>query len=99
VWYNIYNKEREVKPMLIKVSNLDCNLFYNTPVGEWLDCLFDADGEEVLVELRRGLGETELEFVSRCFAVLIEAGFDEDEIDFLEIVDAITAEAWGLDTY
>jgi hypothetical protein len=85
--------------MLIKVSNLDCNLFYNTPVGEWLDCLFDADGEEVLVELRRGLGETELEFVSRCFAVLIEAGFDEDEIDFLEIVDAITAEAWGLDTY
>ena len=77
VWYNIYNKEREVKPMLIKVSNLDCNLFYNTPVGTWLDCLFEAEGEEVLVE----------------------AGFDEDEIDFVEMVDSITAEAWGLDTY
>lgn len=85
--------------MLIKVSNLDCNVFYNTPVGKWLDCLFYADGEEVLVELRRGLSETELEFASRCFAVLIEAGFDEDEIEFVEIVDAITAEAWGLDTY
>ena len=85
--------------MLIKISNLDCNLFYNTPVGEWLDCLFEADGEEVLVELKREEEETALEFASRCFATLIEAGFDEDEIDFLEIVDTITAEAWGLDTY
>ena len=85
--------------MLIKVSNLDCVVFYNTPVGCWLDCLFEAEGEEVLVELRRGLGESALEFASRCFAVLVEAGFDEDEIDFVEIVDAITAEAWGLDTY
>lgn len=85
--------------MLIKVSNLDCNLFYNTPVGTWLDCLFEAEGEEVLVELRKGLGESALEFAGRCFKVLVEAGFDEDEIDFLEMVDSITAEAWGLDTY
>ena len=86
--------------MLIKVSNLDCNLFYNTPVGTWLDCLFEADGEEVLVELKREEEEeTALEFANRCFAVLVEAGFDEDEIDFVEIVDSITAEAWGLDTY
>lgn len=85
--------------MLIKVSNLDCNLFYNTPVGEWLDCLFEADGEEVLVELKREENEDALQFVGRCFGVLVENGFDEDEIDFVEIVDAITAEAWGLDTY
>lgn len=85
--------------MLIKVSNLDCNLFYNTPVGEWLDCLFDADGEEVLVELKREENEDVLQFASRCFGILVENGFDEDEIDFIEIVDAITAEAWGLDTY
>ena len=85
--------------MLIKVSNLDCNLFYNTPVGTWLDCLFEAEGEEVLVELRRGLGEDVLEFAGRCFGVLVEAVFDEDESDFVEIVDSITAEAWGLDTY
>ena len=85
--------------MLIKLSNEDCELFYNTPVDEWLDCLFDADGEEVLVELKRGLSETALEFAGRCFGVLVEAGFDEDEIDFVEIVDSITAEAWGLDTY
>ena len=85
--------------MLIKLSNEDCELFYNTPIGEWLDCLFEADGEEVLVELRRGLGETALEFASRCFGVLVEDGFDEDEIDFVKIVDTITAEAWGLDTY
>ena len=85
--------------MLIKVSNLDRVVFYNTPVGCWLDCLFEAEGEEVLVELRRGLGEDILEFAGRCFSVLVEAGFDEDEIDFVEIVDAITAEAWGLDTY
>lgn len=85
--------------MLIKLYKEDCDLFYNTPVGEWLDCLFEAEGEEVLVELRRGLGETALEFASRCFGVLVEAGFDEDEIDFVEMVDSITAEAWGLDTY
>ena len=85
--------------MLIKLSNEDCNLFYNTPIGEWLDCLFDADGEEVLVELRRGLGETALEFASRCFNVLVESIFDEDEIEFIKIVDTTTAEAWGLDTF
>ena len=85
--------------MLIKVSNLDCVVFYNTSVGCWLDCLFEAEGEEVLVELRRGLGESALEFANRCFKVLVEAGFGEDEIDFVEMVDSITAEAWGLDTY
>lgn len=85
--------------MLIKVSNLDCNLFYDTPVGEWLDCLFEADDEEVLVELKREENEDALQFASRCFGVLVENGFDKDEIDFVEIVDVITAEAWGLDTY
>jgi hypothetical protein len=83
--------------MIIKVDVLSNKTYEWTEVGEWLDCLFYADGEPVLVELKKDEG-TALDFIDRCLAILLD-NFDEDDLEFSGIFTAEDAEILGYDTY
>lgn len=83
--------------MIIKVHVVSNEIYESVEVGEWLDCLFYADGEPVLVELKKA-NETALDFVKRCLAELLD-DFDEDDLEFDGILTAEDAELLGYDTY
>lgn len=83
--------------MIIKVDVLSNKTYEWTKMGEWLDCLFYADGEPVLVELKKA-DEPTLDFVERCLTVLLN-DFDEDDLEFSGIFTAEDAEMLGYDTY
>ena len=73
-------------------------VFYETPVGEWLDCQYydDESGEIFFVELRRAVGETIEEFIQKCNAIAKE-NFEAPV--FCGMVMQEEAEMLGYDTY
>lgn len=83
--------------MIIKVDVLSNKTYEWTEIGEWLDCLFYADGKPVLVELKKAK-ETALDFIERCLAVLLD-NFDENDLEFNGIFTSADAEFLGYDTY
>ena len=84
--------------MIIKVSKVEREYFATLPEGKWYDCLFcdEESGEQFFVELQKKKDETAIEFAERCLAVALD---NFDDVTFCEMVDAYTAEQWGLDTY
>jgi len=79
------------------ITTAEQETFADTPIGEWLDCLFEDydSGEQFYAELRKK-SESISDFVDECFEVAKE---NFEEVKFIEIVSAEVAEMVGLDTY
>lgn len=84
--------------MKIKINALSKENYELTDDNEWLDCLFDSEGELFFVELKKQKNETARDFVNRCLEIAVD-NFGEEELTFDGIYSAEYAESLGFDTY